>query len=182
MAAAGGGAVSRLAPITLRAASAFVDSTHRHHRAPRGGFAAISVISEGAVRAVAIYGRPVARRLQDGWTAEVLRVASDGHKNACSMLYGACWRSWRARGGGRMVTYTLDSESGASLRGAGWSPTVGSSGGSWSRGDRPREDKHPLGAKLRWEVVASWYVAGMASPPAVAVAADQQCPLPGVML
>ncbi|MDQ2727541.1 MAG: hypothetical protein M3Y91_06695 [Actinomycetota bacterium] len=33
---------------------------------------------DGAVRGVVIIGRPVARGLQDGWTAEVLRVATDG--------------------------------------------------------------------------------------------------------
>src|SRR5574341_91514 len=38
-------------------------------------------------------GRPVARLCADGWTAEVTRVATDGAKNACSMLYSACWRA-----------------------------------------------------------------------------------------
>jgi hypothetical protein len=27
-------------------------------------------------------------------------------------------------------------------------------GGSWSREDRPRIDKHPLQGKLRWEISA----------------------------
>ena len=58
----------------------------------------------------------------DGWTAEVLRVCTieAAPKGARSMLYQACWRAWRAMGGQRLITYTLQTESGASLRGAGW--------------------------------------------------------------
>jgi hypothetical protein len=69
---------------------------------------------------VAIAGRPTNRNNDDGQTVEVLRVAVDGTPNAASALLGACARAAHAIGAARVITYTLDSETGASLRGAGW--------------------------------------------------------------
>lgn len=142
----------KLIPITLKEASVFVARNHRHHRPPRGGLFAVAV-EDGdlSVCGVAIVGRPVARRLQDGWTAEVTRLCTDGTRNACSMLYGAAWRAARALGYQRLVTYTLESEGGASLRAAGWRCVGEAGGGSWSRAERPRVDLHPTQRKLRWE-------------------------------
>lgn len=102
---------------------------------------------------VAIVGRPKARALDvDDYTAEVTRLCvAEYHRNACSMLYAACWRAWRAMGGRRLVTYTLAEEGGASLRAAGWKLVGEAGGGSWSRKERPRVDLHPLQVKLRWE-------------------------------
>ncbi len=105
----------------------------------------------GAVVGVAVVGRPVARALQDGATAEVIRLATDGMRNACSMLYGACWRAARALGYRRLITYTLATEPGVSLRAAGWTLIGEAGGGIWSRPSRPRDDAHPTQGKLRWE-------------------------------
>ena len=142
-------------PCTLREARAFVSTYHRHHRAPQGGLWCVSAAVEelGALKivGVAIVGRPVARCSADGWTAEVIRVATDGTQNACSFLYGACWRAARALGYKRLITYTLASESGISLKAAGWLLVGETPGGSWSRLSRPRIDTHPLQGKLRWE-------------------------------
>ncbi len=96
-------------------------------------------------------GRPVARHLQDGFTAEVTRVATDGARNACSMLYGAAWRAARAIGYRRLITYTLNTEPGESLRGAGFKCIGEAGGGSWNCPSRPRVDTHPTQMKLRWE-------------------------------
>lgn len=142
-----------LQPITLREANAFVAKHHRHHRPSRGCIACVAVSESDVVRGVAIIGRPVSRLLDDGWTAEVVRVATDGAKNACSMLYGAAWRACRALGYRRLVTYTLPEEGGASLRAAGWRCIGEAGGGSWDRKDRPRVDTHPTQTKLRWEAV-----------------------------
>lgn len=144
-----------LSPVTLTEARAFVGRHHRHHRAPQGGLFAVA-IAEGADApepcGVAIVGRPVARHMADGWTAEVTRVCVlDGVKNGCSKLYGACWRAARALGYRKLITYTLKSEEGASLRGAGWRLVGEAGGGSWSRRGRPRVDMHPTQLKLRWE-------------------------------
>ena len=103
---------------------------------------------------VAIVGRPVARMLDNGWVLEVNRCCTDGTRNACSALYGAAWRAARALGYRRLITYTLPSEGGASLRGAGWrvvGQTTNVNG--WSCPSRPRVDTHPLQAKLCWEAV-----------------------------
>ena len=140
-----------LCPMTLREARAFVDVLHRHHPAPQGGLFAVAVSDSERIRGVAIIGRPVARGLQDDWTAEVTRLCTDGAHNACSMLYGAAWRACRALGYRRLITYTLASEEGSSLRGAGWRVVGEVRGQSWHRPSRPRVDHHPTQAKLRWE-------------------------------
>lgn len=147
------GARLSLCPVTLREARAFVAQHHRHHEPPQGGLFAICAAVSGEVVGVAIVGRPVARLLAaDAFTAEVTRLCVLDAPNACSLLYAACWRAWRAMGGTRLITYTLADESGASLRGAGWSLIGEAGGGKWSRRNRPRVDLHPLQGKLRWEV------------------------------
>ena len=141
-----------IVPCTLRAANAYVKEHHRHHKPPQGARFALAVADEdGSLRGVAMVGTPVSRMLADGWTAEVVRVATDGCPNACSALYGAAWRAARALGYKRLITYTLQEEGGASLRGAGWTCIGEAGGGSWSRKDRPRVDEHPLQVKMRWE-------------------------------
>jgi hypothetical protein len=140
-----------LMPITLREARAFVARAHRHHRAPQGGLFSIGAQENGGLVGVVIIGKPVARMLADDWTAEVTRLCTDGSRNACSMLYAAAWRAARAMGYRRLVTYTLASEGGSSLRAAGWKLIGEAGGGSWSRAERPRVDLHPLQTKLRWE-------------------------------
>lgn len=140
-----------LSPITLREANAFVARHHRHHKPTRGCIVTLAVSDETGVRGVAIVGRPVARRLQDSWTAEVNRVCTDGARNACSMLYGAAWRAVKALGYKRLVTYTLPEESGASLRAAGWRCIGEAGGGNWNKTSRPRVDSDHQQLKLRWE-------------------------------
>jgi len=142
-----------LVPVSVQSARAYVDQHHRHHKAPQSGLFAVAVSRDDTIVGVAIVGRPVARCLQDEWTAEVTRVATDGSKNACSMLYGACWRAARALGYRKLVTYTLAVESGSSLRAAGWKVVAQVNGRSWNWRGRPRVDKHPLQDKLRWEAV-----------------------------
>ena len=143
-----------LTPITLREARAYVEENHRHHDAPQGGIFAVAVSEGDTVRGVAIVGRPVARMASDGWTAEVVRVCTDGARNACSMLYGAAWRAARAMGYRKLITYTLPEEGGASLRGAGFRLIGEAGGGTWGRATRPRIDTHPTQQKLRWEITA----------------------------
>lgn len=142
-----------IVPITLHQANAYVKQYHRHHGRARGCRFCIAVVDEaGVMRGVAIVGRPVARRLDDGLVAEVLRLATDGCPNACSALYGAAWRAARAQGFRRLVTYILASEPGTSLKAAGWRMVGDAGGGSWSRAGRSRTDRHPLERKVRWEV------------------------------
>ncbi|MEU9245376.1 XF1762 family protein [Streptomyces sp. NPDC048385] len=113
-------ALLHLVPVRSQQAKEFVRTWHRRHPPPAGQIFAVGAANAaGVLRAVAIVGRPVARHLDDGATLEVTRTASDGTRNANSLLYGASWRAAKALGYRRLVTYTQDGESGASLRGAG---------------------------------------------------------------
>lgn len=141
-----------IVPVSLAEANAFVAEHHRHHTRVVGHKFSIGVTdSDGVLRGVAIVGRPVARARDDGRTLEVTRVATDGCPNACSALYGAAWRAARAMGYSRLGTYTLETESGTSLRAAGWRRVHKTKGGSWSRSTRPRKDRHPTMSKVLWE-------------------------------
>jgi hypothetical protein len=141
-----------IVPCDFSEAVTFIREHHRHHRPPVGCKFCIAVADDaGEVRGVAVVGRPVARMLDNGWTLEVTRVATDGCPNACSALYGACWRAAKALGFKRLVTYVLSEEPGVSLSAAGWRCVGEAGGGSWSCKSRPRVDKHPLQAKFRWE-------------------------------
>lgn len=143
-----------LTPITLREANAYVEQHHRHHGPSRGCIVCVAVAEGAAVRGVAIVGRPVARGAADGFTAEVTRCCTDGARNACSMLYAAAWRAVRALGYRKLITYTLKTEGGGSLRAAGFKVIGEVAGRSWSCTSRPRVDTHPLQDKLRWEIAA----------------------------
>lgn len=140
-----------IVPCELAEANEFIRQHHRHHQPVPGHKFSLAVTDGETVRGVAVVGRPVARTLDDGMTLEVNRVATDGTKNACSALYGACRRAVFALGYKRLITYTLPEEGGASLRGAGWKLLGEAGGGTWNRKDRPRVDKHPIQKKLKWE-------------------------------
>jgi len=111
-----------IVPLTLPKANACVSRWHRHHAPIPGGFGwfCVGAIVDGELVGAAIAGRPTNRNNDDGQTVEVLRLATNGAPNAASALLGACARAARAIGARRVLTYTLDHESGASLRGAGW--------------------------------------------------------------
>lgn len=147
-------------PITLREANDFVENFHRHNgRTSRdGGKFAIGCSDGERLVGVAIVGNPLSRVLMDGWTAEVLRtcILDDAPKGTNSFLYGCCWRAWRAMGGKRIVTYTLKSETGASLRGSGWSVVAECkpNGNGWDRPNCKRMRRwQPIygQTKIRWE-------------------------------
>jgi hypothetical protein len=111
----------RVVPISLRQASAFIARHHRHHKPPRGMRFAVGVIDHaGSLVAVATAGRPVSRVFDPMQVLEINRTCTNGTRHANSMLYGACRRAAKAMGFERVVTYTQEDESGASLRGAGF--------------------------------------------------------------
>lgn len=143
----------QLVPVNWQEARRFVADWHRHHKPPVGYLWAHGVAEDDKLVGVAIVGRPVARSYQDGRTVEVTRTATDGTKNANSMLYGAAARAAFAKGYRRVITYTQDGESGASLKAANWKviarrpPRKG-----WTTPSRPREDRGVDGiARVLWE-------------------------------
>lgn len=154
----GGGWGLRVCPMTCKAAARYVAQHHRHNRPPQGGLFAAGAMRGGQLVGVVIVGRPVARLLDDGQTAEVTRLCTDGTANACSLLYGAAARAAKALGYTSILTYTLASEPGVSLRAAGWSPDgMTRSEASHSRPSRPRvvtdlfgEATRPTEEKRRW--------------------------------
>jgi L-amino acid N-acyltransferase YncA len=143
----------QIVPCSIGDAKAYVLQRHRHHPPPVSGLFAVAAATD-AVVGVAIVGRPTARRLQDGFTAEVTRLCTDGTQNACSMLYRASWRAARALGYRRLVTFTLAKEPGTSLIAAGFKEVGRTPGRSWSVPSRPRVDRHPLQERIRWELSA----------------------------
>ena len=83
-----------LVPVTLRTARAFVTAHHRHNVAPQGHKFSVGIERDGNLVGVAIVGRPIARRQDDGRTVEVTRVCVlDDNRNANSALYGAARRA-----------------------------------------------------------------------------------------
>ncbi len=141
-----------IVPIKQKEAMAFINQHHRHHKAPIGSIFQLAVALNNKVVGVAMVGRPVARSLDNGWTLEVNRLCTDGTKNACSMLYAACWRVCKNLGYRKLITYILKSENGISLYAAGWKLIAEVNGRSWHCKSRPRVDKHPTQHKLRFEI------------------------------
>ena len=148
----------RIVPISFKDAAEFVAAHHRHHEPPIGHKFSIGVADGDVLVGVVIVGRPVSRVLQaEGGTLEVTRSATDGTRNANSMLYGAARRATFALGFDRLITYTQDGESGASVRAAGFRivaqrpPRKG-----WHTPSRPRTDRRtPTNiARTLWEVTA----------------------------
>ena len=153
-----------IVPCELDEANAFVRQYHRHlGRVPGHRFSLAVADEAGAIRGVAIVGRPIGRFDDDGWTVQLVRSATDGHPNACSALNAACRRAAFALGYRRILSFNLKSESGVSYRAAGFE-LIGEAGkkdgAGWSSASRPRVDKAPLQRKLRWEARSDLWRAG----------------------
>ena len=147
-----------IVPVTLAQANDFVRKLHRHNKPVVGHRFSVGVADgAGTLRGVAIVGRPVAPKLDDGRAAEITRLCTDGTRNACSMLYGAARRAAKALGYSPIYTYTLPEEGGASLRAAGFHLDKTDAGGSaamWhnreGRTVAPVGDDL-IGGKWRWK-------------------------------
>jgi hypothetical protein len=137
--------------IDLAEANAFVAEHHRHHRPVIGHLFSLGAALDNKIVGVVIVGRPVSRHLDNGMTAEITRLASDGTRNVCSFLYGAASRAAFALGFSKVITYILNTEPGTTLSAAGWRLVGERGGGSWSVPSRPRVDKHPTQRKLLFE-------------------------------
>lgn len=141
----------RRLPLTLKQANDLVASLHRHHKPVVGHRFSIGLrVGEALVGAV-IVGRPVARMTDQNMIAEVTRLVTDGTKNACSVLYAAAARTADGMGFDEIQTFILATESGTSLKAAGWEMVGPSSGGDWNRPSRGgRRLDQPMDAKVKW--------------------------------
>ncbi|MBN9208158.1 MAG: hypothetical protein J0H96_05770 [Microbacterium ginsengisoli] len=146
----------RIVPVDLATARQFVAMHHRHNEPPIGHKFSVGVAAGEQLVGVAIVGRPVSRVIQsEGATLEVIRTATDGTRNANSMLYGAARRATFALGYDRLITYTQADESGASLRAAGFRvvaqrpPRPG-----WDTPSRRRTNKADFVPRTLWDAVS----------------------------
>ena len=147
-----------LKPVTFKQANEFVKQYHRHNTVSQGCKFCVGVTDEagGELHGVAICGRPVARRLDDGYTCEIVRVCTDGTHNACSKLYGACCRIAKEMGYKKVITYILMSESGASVKAANFTLAAENCGGAKWTGKRyagKEQNNRPTELKKRFEKI-----------------------------
>ena len=144
----------RVRPATLKQANELVSRWHRHHKPAVGHRFSLAVMDGDRPCGAAIIGRPVGRKNPQYLWAEVTRLVTDGTKNACSKLYAAIARICKEMGFDRVQTFILESETGTSLKAAGWEFDCISDGGDWNvptRGGR-RTDQ-PQQRKQRWKKV-----------------------------
>ena len=140
-------------PIHLKEANEFVKKYHRHNIPTTGGKFAISCVQEEIICGVAICGRPVSRKLDDGLTLEIYRNCTDGTYNACSKLYGAACRIAKSMGYRKIITYTLESEGGASLKASGFMCDGEAGGKSWNGVRKRNYFVSPPEMKVRWSKI-----------------------------
>ncbi|HKC82468.1 MAG TPA: XF1762 family protein [bacterium] len=139
-------------PIELAEANAFIRLHHRHHQPVQGHRFSIGLCDGAKLVGVVVVGRPVARNGgAPNRVVEVTRCCTDGTPMTCSRLYAAAARVAAALGYSRIQTYTLASESGISLKAAGWTDEGEAGGGQWTHTDgRPRRTDQPTEKKRRW--------------------------------
>ena len=149
----------KLKPITFKEACKFTGYNHRHNQPPPTHKFSIGVELDEKLVGVVMVSHPPNRNSDDGVTLEIQRLTTDGTKNACSKLYGAAVRAAFAMGYRRVITYTLASESGSSLRAVGFIPEAEVKGKPmwWKRAGRRGQqvrldDREPIpsGNKIRW--------------------------------
>lgn len=145
-----------LRPLGRDQANEFIRQEHRHNKRPLPGWKFGAGLYHGPqLVGVGIAGRCSSRVLQArgaGHFIEVTRVATNGAENGCSQLYGALTRAAKALGHCRAYTYTLEHESGASLKASGWVvDAILPARSGWDCPSRPRnEDEWPGESKVRW--------------------------------
>lgn len=138
-------------PISLAVANALVADWHRHSKPVVGHLYSLGLFDEDlTIHGAAIVGRPTSRHLQARGWIEITRLVTDGTRNACSRLYAAACREARRRGCPRVVTYTLATETGASLRAAGFTAAGHTKGRQWGCESRPRQHREAPD-RTRWE-------------------------------
>jgi hypothetical protein len=138
-----------LAPCTVRAAKAYVAEHHRHLKKVNGGRFAVAVRVGGAIAGVGVVGNGP-RVWENTGKMVITRVATNGAKNACTMILGALCRAGVALGYTEAWTYTLPEEPGTSLKAAGFEDMGLTDGGEHDRPSRPRAPAVRPEPKRRW--------------------------------
>lgn len=76
----------------MKEAEAFLAKHERHYKAPIEAICAIGVEDESGLHGAAILGRKGPR------VGELAHIYVDGISQGYSLLYGACWRAFKALG------------------------------------------------------------------------------------
>lgn len=116
-------------PMTIKEANQFVKLHHRHHRPTSNNswkWALSALDQNGLLVGVLIAGNPVSATYMDWYTLEITRlcVSENAPLWTASFLLARARNIWQMMWGRRLLTYTLVSESGASLKWAGWGMTA----------------------------------------------------------
>tara|TARA_R110000851_G_C12747638_1_gene531629 strand:- start:69 stop:524 length:456 start_codon:yes stop_codon:yes gene_type:complete len=142
-------------PLKLKEANVFVKEHHRHSTQCRGHRFSLGAIFKDELVGVAIIGRAINRYLDNRFTAEVLRncVLETAPKGTCSFLYSRAMKVWQSQGGKKIITYTLETEPGSSLKAVSFdaTATTGLFKGGWQNRSNRQEYK-PI-RKVRWEKI-----------------------------
>lgn len=144
----------RVVPISLKDANEFVEKHHRHNRKVVTHKVSIGLEKDGELIGVGIAGIPIARLLNDGKTLELRRICvKPGHPNACSKLMSRMKQIGQLMGYERIITYTLQKESGVSLRAVGARCVANVKPGNWKRKGKRSVYQPVFGEpKFRWEL------------------------------
>ena len=140
-------------PLTLKEANAFVIEHHRHSKQCRGHRLSLGAVYKDELVGAAIIGRAINRYLDNRFTAEILRncVLEKAPKGTCSFLYSRAMKVWQSQGGKKILTYTLETEPGSSLKAVNFNAAAktGFFKGGWQNRSNRREYT-PI-RKIRWE-------------------------------
>jgi hypothetical protein len=110
-----------ISPVPIQTARAFIAWTQPHLASPAGATFVLGAQSgDGTLVGVVHIGWPTAWAFDDGDTAEVLALATDGTSDASRALLGAVWPLVREMGYRRLIAYTRIEESGTDLWDAGF--------------------------------------------------------------
>ena len=141
----------RIIPLDLKEANGAVAKWHRHHKPVVGHRFSLGVIDDqGELDGAAIASRPTARLTDQKFVVEITRVATNGTRNACSILLGAAAKAAKSMGYSTIQTTTLQIESGSSLKAVGWEcKEINVDGSGWdSRKNRNVDCKEHK--KMKW--------------------------------
>lgn len=144
-----------IVPISLEKANAFVEQYHRHNKKVISHKFSIGLENNGELIGVGIASHPIARLLEDGKTLELRRICvKDGYPNACSKIMGRMKQIGMFMGYKRIITYTLQSEPGSSLRAIRAKRVAAAPPRKWERTGRLTQDQAIFHEwKWRWELL-----------------------------
>jgi hypothetical protein len=132
-----------IAPIPLSVANDFVKKYHRHNDERKIHKFSLGLYKKSEDKdiliGVAICGSPTGISYNGKSFLEVYRVCVTEANNSCSMLYGRCTRIAKELGYEKLITYTLKTEPGTTVKASGFELETDEAGGKKWTGKRAKE-------------------------------------------